>query len=99
MTDQTLAPPLAGTIENAVEFLKARFPDTVTDDTRQGYSGVLVNKNQLVDVARTLRDELGFDYLSSATAVDYLGVSDHMEVVYHAYRTSGGSPLVFKAQT
>ncbi|MBL8133527.1 MAG: NADH-quinone oxidoreductase subunit D [Anaerolineae bacterium] len=99
MTDQTLAPVQTGTIENAIEFLKARYPDSVKDDTRSGYSGVVVSKSQLVDVARTLRDELGFDYLSSATAVDYLGVSDHMEMVYHAYRTSGGPPLVFKAQT
>ncbi|MBK8025889.1 MAG: NADH-quinone oxidoreductase subunit D [Chloroflexi bacterium] len=94
-----LAPAQTGTIENAVEYLKARFPDAIKDDSRSGYSGVIVNTPQLVDVARTLRDELGFDYLSSATAVDYLGVSDHMEMVYHAYRTSGGSALVFKAQT
>ena len=37
--------------------------------------------------------------LSSATAVDYLGAGDHMEMVYHAYRTNGGGALVFKAQT
>ena len=41
----------------------------------------------------------GFDYLSSATAVDYLGQGDHMEMVYHAYRSGGGGALVFKAQT
>jgi len=46
-----------------------------------------------------MRDELGFDYLSSATGVDYLGIEDSMEMVYHAYRTSGGSALCFKAQT
>lgn len=99
MTDQMLAPAQTGTIENAIEFLKARFPDAIKDDTRSGYGGVIVDSTLLVDVARTMRDELGFDYLSSATAVDYLGISDHMEMVYHAYRTSGGKPLVFKSQT
>ncbi|MBC7811404.1 MAG: NADH-quinone oxidoreductase subunit C [Burkholderiales bacterium] len=46
-----------------------------------------------------MRDELGFDLLSSATAVDYLGIADELEMVYHAYRTSGGPALLFKAKT
>jgi NADH-quinone oxidoreductase subunit D/NADH-quinone oxidoreductase subunit C/D len=99
MTDQMLAPAQTGSIENAIEFLKSRFPEAVREDTRQGFGGVIVETDQLVEVARTVRDELGFDYLSSATAVDYLGISDHMEMVYHAYRTTGGKPLVIKAQT
>jgi NADH-quinone oxidoreductase subunit D/NADH-quinone oxidoreductase subunit C/D len=86
-------------IPGAVAALKERFPDAVKDDTRQGYTGVVVDKNHLVEVATALRDDYGFDYLSSATAVDYLGISDHLEMVYHAYRTSGGPALVFKAQT
>ncbi len=102
MTDQTSIAPQtvnAGDIKTAIEALKQQFPDWVQDDTRQGYSGVLVDRNHLVEVARTMRDQYGFDYLSSATAVDYLGVEDSMEMVYHAYRTSGGPALVFKAQT
>jgi NADH-quinone oxidoreductase subunit D/NADH-quinone oxidoreductase subunit C/D len=102
MVDQlTLAPERAETLslENAIDFLKQKYPDAVKDDARQGYQGVIVDRAHLVDVARTIRDELGFDYLSSATAVDYLGVEDSMEMVYHAYRTTGGSALVFKAQT
>ena len=100
MTDQqTLAPAQTGTIENAIDYLKQKYPDIVKNDGRQGYSGIVVDRTHLVDVATTMRDELGFDYLSSATAVDYLGVEDSMEMVYHAYRTSGGSALVFKAQT
>jgi NADH-quinone oxidoreductase subunit C/D len=86
-------------IPETINFLKDRYPDIVVDDTREGFSGVLVDKNQLVEVAQTIRDGLGFDYLSSATAVDYLGISDDMEMVYHAYRTTGGPALVFKAKT
>lgn len=86
-------------VQNAIDILKQRYPDAVKDDARQGYSGILVDPNRLVEVAMAIRDELGFDYLSSATGVDYLGIEDAMEMVYHAYRTSGGPALVFKAQT
>ncbi len=83
----------------AIARLKEKFPEIVKDDTRQGYSGIIVDKKHLVEVATAMRDELGFNYLSSATAVDYLGIADEMEMVYHAYRISGGPALVFKAQT
>lgn len=105
MVDQVLpeAPAQDATsIEGAISYLKEKFPGAVSDDTRTGYSGVIVDKSKLVEVATTMRDELGFDYLSSATAVDYFGntdKTDHLEMVYHAYRTTGGSGLVFKAQT
>ena len=92
-----------GTIDDAIAQLKQKFPNEISDDTREGYSGVIVNKDKLVEVAGYIKHELGFDFLSSATAVDYLGEGnhsqDHLEMVYHAYRTSGGSALVFKAQT
>ncbi|HEX2697716.1 MAG TPA: NADH-quinone oxidoreductase subunit D [Anaerolineales bacterium] len=76
--------------------LALRFPDSVTADARPNYSGWLVNKEKLIEVATTLRDEFGFDLLSSVTGVDYL--PDKMEVVYHAYKTTGGPGLVFKVQ-
>lgn len=92
-----------GSIEDAISSLKSKFPEAVSDDTREGYSGVIVSKDKLLDVAQYIHDELGFDFLSSATAVDYLNEgnhsNDHMEMVYHAYRTTGGSALAFKTQT
>ena len=94
------AAPLTNTsIEGAIDHLKASYPDAISADDREGYGGIIVDSAQLLDIARVIRDELGFDYLSSATAVDYLGAGDHMEMVYHAYRSSGGGTLVFKAQT
>lgn len=101
MTDQTLEQTAIATsdVDGAIAYLKEKYPKDVQDDTREGYSGVIVNKDKLVAIAQTIRDDLGFDYLSSATAVDYLGLSDHMEMVYHTYRTTGGPALVFKAQT
>ncbi len=77
--------------------LTARFPDLVTPDTRKGYSGYIVKPEGLLTFARALRDEYGYDYLSSVTGVDYLP-EGKMEVVYHAYKITGGPPLVFKVQ-
>lgn len=85
-------------VNAATTVLGEKFPGAVKADTRPGFKGLIVKADQLVDVARAIRDDLGFDYLSSATAVDYLGISDDMEMVYHAYRTTGGPALVFKAQ-
>lgn len=79
------------------ENLEARFPGIVKKDERKGYEGYIVEASHLVEFARTVRDELGYDYLSSVTGVDYLP-EGHMEVVYHAYKTTGGPALVFKVQ-
>lgn len=77
--------------------LASRFPGVVTPDERKGYQGYLVNAENLVEVATTIRDELGYDYLSSVTGVDYPS-EGKLEVVYHAFRSTGGPALVFKAQ-
>ncbi len=76
--------------------LAQRFPGVATPDARQGYTGWLVDKNSLIEVATAVRDELGFDLLSSVTGVDYL--PDKMEVVYQVYKTTGGPGIIFKVQ-
>jgi NADH-quinone oxidoreductase subunit C/D len=77
--------------------LSARFPGVLTPDMRPGYSGWILDNSNLLDIATALRDELGYDYLSSVTAVDYLP-EGKMEVVYHVYKTTGGTGVVFKIQ-
>src|SRR5689334_387509 len=77
--------------------LVTRFPSFVTAETRPSFTGFLVNKENLVEVATAIRDEFGFDLLTAVTAVDYYP-EDKMEVVYHAYKTTGGPGLVFKVQ-
>lgn len=101
MTDQSITPARSETLDvgQSIEYLKQRFPEAVKDDTREGYGGIVIDAGQLREVAQAIRDDLGFDYLSSATAVDYLGIEDSMEMVYHSYRITGGPALVFKAQT
>ena len=39
-------------------------------------TGIVVAADKLVEVATVIRDELGYNYLASATAVDYLGNGD-----------------------
>jgi NADH-quinone oxidoreductase subunit C/D len=77
--------------------LVARFPNSVTAETRAGFTGFLVNRENLVEVATAIRDEFSYDLLTAVTAVDYFP-EEKMEVVYHAYKTTGGPGLVFKVQ-
>lgn len=76
--------------------LEVRFPE-ITKDERDGYQGYIVPSDKLIEFATILRDEYGYDFLSSVTGVDYLP-DGQMEVVYHAYQTTGGPGLVYKVQ-
>lgn len=77
--------------------LVARFPDSVSADARPGYTGFIVKKENLLEVATAVRDEFGYDLLTAVTGVDYIA-ENKMEVVYHAYKTTGGTGLTFKVQ-
>jgi NADH-quinone oxidoreductase subunit D/NADH-quinone oxidoreductase subunit C/D len=83
---------------NPIEKLPEQFPaDWIKADQRAGYSGFIVQKEHLLEFARTMRDDYGFDYLSMVTAADYLE-EGFFEVVYYAYKTIGGPALNFKVQ-
>jgi NADH-quinone oxidoreductase subunit C/D len=92
---ETVSP--TGTTQTSTTDLAARFPNFVTPESRPGFKGWIVAKENLVEVAIALRDEFGFDLLSCVTAVDYFP-ENKMEVVYHAYKTTGGPGLVFRVQ-
>jgi NADH-quinone oxidoreductase subunit C/D len=92
-------PPSDVTATDVASVLLQQFPDAVQPDEREGYSGVIVSPDRLVEVAQSLRDDHGYDMLSSLSYVDYLA-DDTFEVVYHAYNTQKGGPaLTFKART
>jgi NADH-quinone oxidoreductase subunit D/NADH-quinone oxidoreductase subunit C/D len=100
MTEQTPVVERADPTGDALNALRERFGDAVRADDRDGYTGVIVAPEKLVAVATAVRDALGYSYLASATAVDYLGKGDHLEMVYHTCNVeAGGLPLVLKAQT
>jgi NADH:ubiquinone oxidoreductase subunit D/NADH:ubiquinone oxidoreductase subunit C len=86
------SPALTSTVD-----LAARFPGLVTADSRPGYSGFIVNKDNLVEVATAVSDEFGFDLLSNLVGVDY-PAENKMEVVYNVFKTTGGPGLTFKVQ-
>ena len=61
--------------------LNEAFPEAVAD--RDG-DWLVVEADQLQEVATHLRDEMGFDYLTHLSASDY---PDRIEVVYNLYST------------
>ena len=85
-------------VEQTAINLADRFPGIVRPDTRPAFQGYIVETDHLLEVARIVRDELGYDYLTSVTAVDYLP-EGKFEVVYHVLKTTGGPVLCYKVQT
>lgn len=57
----------------------------------------MVHAPRILDVARYVRDTLGYELLSNITAIDYLA-DGVIEVVYHFYHLAGGSELVVKTR-
>jgi NADH-quinone oxidoreductase subunit D/NADH-quinone oxidoreductase subunit C/D len=108
MSEQVLQTP-TGLNPNAsvLETLQARFGEAVQAEGRQGFEGIIVAPDQLLEVAQVLRDDLGYDYLASAQAVDNLGweeAGNNLEMVYHLYSIQAGldgptQALVLKART
>jgi NADH:ubiquinone oxidoreductase subunit D/NADH:ubiquinone oxidoreductase subunit C len=74
-----------------------QFPDLVKADDREGYQGLLVESGNLLQLMSSLRDDLGYDHLTSVTGVDYYP-EEYMEVVYHVFRSTGGAILEIKTQ-
>lgn len=86
-------------VTDPAEYLLNKFPGAIQADDREGYEGIVVDADRLVEVATTLRDDLGYDLLTSANYVDYLE-DGFFEMVYNAYNTTmGGAGLNFKART
>lgn len=84
-------------LSNQMAEIQKRFSEWVVPDARPGYQGVIVPVEHLLEFAQALRDELGYDLLSSVTAADYYP-ENLMDVVYHAFKTTGGAVVEFKVQ-
>lgn len=85
------------TLTGAAELITARFPGDIAQETRPGYIGWVISSRKLAEFALMVRDELGYDLLSSVVGVDYLA-EGRMEIVYYAYKTTGGPALVWRVQ-
>lgn len=67
-------------------------------DSRPNHDALMVSADDLIAVATHLRDQLGFNYLSSITGVDLIK-DDKLEAVYHFYSIDqGGGPVTLKVQ-
>jgi NADH-quinone oxidoreductase subunit C/D len=106
MTDSVQEPKVATTpTQGVLAQLQKKFgADIAAADDREGFDGVVVKSDKLVEVATYVRDELGYDYLTNACAVDNYGWTDDMEMVYHVCNIRAGvdgasQPLVIKAKT
>lgn len=69
-----------------------RFPDAVAASDE---SMVLLKGEALLEVARFLKEGLGFDYLNSITAVDY---PDNFELIYQLTSIKNNKSLVLKVR-
>jgi NADH:ubiquinone oxidoreductase subunit D/NADH:ubiquinone oxidoreductase subunit C len=105
MTEQTATTPAAAPaaqVPAQQSELEKRFPGVVKADARPGYQGFIAQTDKLREVATALRDEMGYDFLSSVTAVDYFSElpnsNNFIEVVYHFFKSTGGGALVLKVQ-
>ncbi len=81
----------------SISDILARYPELLREDTRAGYSGYIIAPEFLVEFARMVRDDLGYDLLSMVAGVDYIA-DNLLEVVYYVYKTTGGGALNFKVQ-
>jgi NADH/F420H2 dehydrogenase subunit C len=81
--------------------LRERFPnDVVGADMYRGDASALARREQIVEIARFLRDDpaLCFDMPLDVTAVDYIGQQPRFEMVYHLYSTKHRHRLRLKAR-
>jgi NADH:ubiquinone oxidoreductase subunit D/NADH:ubiquinone oxidoreductase subunit C len=97
-TQTTTAADETVAADEVLAYFEGHFPGAVRPTDRAGHEGYVVAVDRLTEIARHIRDELGYDYLSSVTAADYVQ-DGYLEVVYHAFSMErGGGPLVFKAR-
>lgn len=75
----------------------AEFPQLQVDEGVRGAAGFVVPQDDLLAVARRLREMPGVecDYLSHVTGVDY---KDHLESVYYLIGTRTGARVVLKVK-
>ncbi len=57
----------------------------------------VVRAERIIEVAQFMRDQLGYNYLSRVTAIDYPAYA-MIEVVYHFFRIEGGSGQVVRVR-
>jgi len=72
--------------DQVVENVKASFPNDVLDTKvqRKGRVSISVKSDKIYDLGIFLRDQLGFDHITSVSGVDYINEKE-IEVIYHVW--------------
>lgn len=75
-------------LSSTIESLSADFPGSIKElPEYRGEVTLLISKDQILNICRSLKDAFGFGFLADLTAVDYLEVkTPRYEVVYHLHR-------------
>jgi len=82
----------------AVVKLQERFADSVVESREfRGETTVVVKKEKILEVLKCLKEELGYNFLTDVTAVDYLGQDPRFMVVYHLYSIPNKERIRIKA--
>jgi len=82
----------AALLEEVLGALRPAWPEA-EGEVAKGNVALRVPRERLVEVARTLRDRVGCNYLSLISGVDWV---DRLEVVYHLYNLSRRPAIVLK---
>lgn len=69
--------------EKVVESVKTRFPKDIIEAKvqRKNRVSISVRSDRIYDIGLFLRDELGFDHITSVSGVDYIDTNE-FEVIY-----------------
>ncbi|MBJ6726022.1 NADH-quinone oxidoreductase subunit C [Geomesophilobacter sediminis] len=82
----------------AVVKLKERFADSILECKEfRGEVTVTVKKEKILEILKTLKEDLRYNFLTDVTAVDYLGQSPRFMVVYNLYSIPNKDRLRVKA--
>ncbi|MBC8331250.1 MAG: NADH-quinone oxidoreductase subunit C [Anaerolineae bacterium] len=84
-------------LKNAIQAIRKDYD--VDKLTFRGEYSMLVSPENVVDICRQLRDDFGFNMLSSLTAVDYWPANEpRFHVVYQLYSTENNITLRLRVQ-
>jgi NADH-quinone oxidoreductase subunit C len=79
---------MSSSLPEIVESLQKRLPGAVLDTkVFRGETTLIIKRENIREVCRYLKSDLGFLFLVDITAVDYLGIkTPRYEVIYHVHR-------------